>query len=199
MKVLFDVGKTHMPALALAGVVCQVPLWLNLADWSLRDMRSYSTTSPSSTSTGTSLDSGAKPPLAPFSQRVGVAGLCLGTAALFVVSAHVFRSRLVRRVCLHSTNSKIVSVETHSLLRSHRVITDNARAFRSLEFADDIADAPEVAAAAKSGPGSPRSGNAIFAVLRHAPSKKNFLLLRSGSFPDTRTFDNLFLGRTFKD
>ncbi|KAJ3297100.1 hypothetical protein HDU79_004707 [Rhizoclosmatium sp. JEL0117] len=207
MKVLYTSGQQLGPRLAYLAAAAQLPLWLNLADWSLRDLResetetsSTSTSTSTPTSTSTSTESHSKK--APLIRRIATSLLCLGAGAAFAGVAHVYASRLVASVDLVSNSkaAKNVRITTHALnwrlLGSNEEVAD-ARSLRCLErvvFQNNPSDSASSFAKAKEG-----KGNKAFYLLRNMQSHRNYLLPRDGIFHDPNTFDSLFNHASFKN
>ncbi|KAJ3230511.1 hypothetical protein HDU81_004462 [Chytriomyces hyalinus] len=194
-RVLYENRDTLLPRLALAAAAAQLPLWLNLGDWSLRSLQEEvpePKTNASNTATSTPTDSNTHKPtytLAPLSTRIAASTLCLFTGFMFAYGAHTYTSRLVRTVSLDSAGSKsrTVTVETHSLF--------NRLAKRS----DLVSNFTAVSRAAAPPQADGMSNGSRTVVLRHADSKTNYLLLRSGEFKDPNLFDSLFHSPVFRN
>ncbi|KAJ3241073.1 hypothetical protein HDU78_001994 [Chytriomyces hyalinus] len=190
-RVLYENRDTLLPRLALAAAAAQLPLWLNLGDWSLRSLQEE-VPEPKSNASNTPTDSNTHKPtytLAPLSTRIAASTLCLFTGFMFAYGAHTYTSRLVRTVSLDSAGSKsrTVTVETHSLF--------NRLAKRS----DLVSNFTAVSRAAAVPAADALSNGSRTVVLRHADSKTNYLLLRSGEFKDPALFDSLFHSPVFRN
>ncbi|KAJ3261468.1 hypothetical protein HDU77_000841 [Chytriomyces hyalinus] len=190
-RVLYENRDTLLPRLALAAAAAQLPLWLNLGDWSLRSLQEE-VPEPKSNASNTPTDSNTHKPtytLAPLSTRIAASTLCLFTGFMFAYGAHTYTSRLVRTVSLDSAGSKsrTVTVETHSLF--------NRLAKRS----DLVSNFTAVSRAAAVPAADALSNGSRTVVLRHADSKTNYLLLRSGEFKDPVLFDSLFHSPVFRN
>ncbi|KAJ3404038.1 hypothetical protein HDU80_003383 [Chytriomyces hyalinus] len=193
-RVLYENRDTLLPRLALAAAAAQLPLWLNLGDWSLRSLQEE-VPEPKPNASNTPTDSNTHKPtytLAPLSTRIAASTLCLFTGFMFAYGAHTYTSRLVRTVSLDSAGSKsrTVTVETHSLFNRLAKRSDLVSNFTAVSRAAAVPAASQADAL---------SNGSRTVVLRHADSKTNYLLLRSGEFKDPALFDSLFHSPVFRN
>ncbi|RKO89511.1 transmembrane protein 223-domain-containing protein, partial [Blyttiomyces helicus] len=169
--VLFENPDPWVMRVAYFCAVGQLMLWVSLADWVWRDMK---------TEVGLTEDGSAKYEAAPSTQRKSMALFCLTIGGLIAGGVHFYATKRIRTVRILK-GGKAVVIETSQLVgkKMYTYPTTSLRTFEKVYSPEGYVL-----------PNAPGSRSSL--ILKPESRRNGYTIDRSGEFPDPQLWDALF-------